>query len=173
MSTLNAGVAKEQRKQTREGMKMSSKPDVATDTETFKIENTRLTLANKRLVARLAERDEELNFAKAALLKIKAGYESRVKNTLKMDIQDILGCSDIELAQLTKGKTIEGLEQMFENFLTATDATKSPYAEKKVKTATIRSTSVDSRPGSEGLTVSAISLYGKSPKEIREMGGKH
>lgn len=147
-------------------------PTKATDTDSTKIQIDRLTLANKRLNAKLAARDEELKFAKDALLKIAAGYEARVKNTLKLDIQDVLGCSDMELHKLTDGKSIEELDQMFSNFITATDSVKSPYDKTKVKTASIRpgTRGVASVPGSEDLTVGQ--LFGKSAKEIREMGGE-
>ena len=146
---------------------MSAKPNVATDTDKFKLDNKRLTLANKRLVAKVAALTDELDFAKAALVKIKAGYESRVSNTLKMDIQDILGCSDIELHKLTDGKSIEELEQMFENFCTATDALKSPYEKAKTtKTASIRPGVAAVAPGRDGLTVSAVSMYGKNRETI-------
>lgn len=147
-------------------------PKKATDTEAVKIQIDRLTLANTRLVAQKAALNEELKFAKASLIKIAADYEARVKNTLKMDIQDVLGCSDMELHKLTDGKKIEDLEAMFHNFVTATDAVKSPYDKTKIKTASIRpgASGVASVPGSENLTVG--NLFGKSREEIRKMGGE-
>lgn len=148
---------------------MTPKPTIATETDKFKLEISRLTLANTRLARDNKVIDEELKFAKAALIKIKAGYEARVKNTYGMDIQDVLGCSDLDLVKLVQGKTVEQLEQMYENFALATDAQKTPYDKRKVKTASIRPGATFAGPGTENLTVG--SLFGKSREDILKMKG--
>lgn len=149
---------------------MPKKPGVAIDTDNFQIRIDRLTLANARLAAKLAASNEELKLAKTSLLRIRADYEARVKNDYKVNIQEILGCPDNELLNLTRGKTIEQLEQMLQNFMLAADAHKTPYDKTKTKTVSIRpGVAGPIVPGSEDLTVGC--LFGKSAKEIREMKG--
>lgn len=150
---------------------MTPKTNTATETDNFKLEISRLTLANTRLARDNKVIGEELKFAKAALLKIKAGYDARVKNTLGMNIQDVLGCSDLDLVKLVESKTVEQLEQMYQNFALATDTRKTPYDRTKVKTASIRAGSGFAAPGAENLTVG--NLFGKSREDIIKMGGDH
>lgn len=151
-------------------VKTMPKKDVATDTTDFKLENSRLLLANTRLARDVDLLTKENLFAKAALVKIKAGYEARIKNTLAMDIQDVLGCSDLELVKIVEGKTVEQLEQMFQNFALAADSHKTPYdPSKKIRTASIRAGAGFAGQGAGNLTVG--NLFGKSREEIIKMKG--
>lgn len=140
-----------------------------TNASTFKTENDRLIRANKRLSKKNASLTSELELAKRSLLKIKADYENRVKNSLKLDIQESLECTDVELAKLTRGKTVDQLEQMLVNFTTAIESRKSPYAkDSKPITASIRP-AIANYPGARRLTVG--DLFNKTPEQIREMKG--
>lgn len=145
-------------------------PSKEKDVATFKKEISGLTLANKRLLAQRDSLAEELKFAKDALLKIKAGYDARVRTTLKMNIQDVLNISDQATLKLTEGASIEELEQMFQNYSLALDSQKTPYDKRKVKTATIRVAGAGAAvPGGENMTVG--NLFNKTAEEIREMKG--
>lgn len=146
---------------------MTGKKNIATDTETFKKQNERLRLANTRLSAQNAAANEELKIAKAALIKIGSDYEARIRATHKMNIQDLLGCSDLELRKLTDSKSVEELDLMETNFQTAAEARKSPYST-PARTASIRTGSA-LVAGDENLTVG--SLFGKTRAEILEMKG--
>lgn len=142
------------------------------DVTTFKTQITRLTLANKRLVAKNATFEEELKFAKAALLKIKAGYDARVSAALKMNIQDVLSISDNATLKLTEGASIEELEQMLQNYSVALDTQKTPYdPTKKVKTASIRASGASTiGSGEQRMTVG--NLAGLTAEEVKALGGE-
>lgn len=137
-------------------------------TKSVKIEIDRLTLRNSRLEAKLQVATDELNFAKQALKEIEAGYKARVLNTLKLDIQDVLECSDTELAKLTQDKSVEELESMLSNFILAKGdiegqkKTRSTF--KPIKPAYGASTVQNT-----GLTVGC--LFGKTREDILKMKG--
>lgn len=145
-------------------------PEKSIDAATFQTRIDQLTRANKQLDQKYKTVAEELKLAKESLLNIKADFEARVKHSLAVDIQGMLGCSDNELQKLIKGKTVDQLEQMAENFATAVDSRKSPYI--KPATASIRpgSSAPFELPGGIRLTVG--STFGKTQKEIAEMGGE-
>lgn len=145
-------------------------PSTKNDATTFKTKIDQLTRANTRLANTNEQLTKELNLAKESLINIRADFEARVKHSLALDIQGMLGCSDVELQKLIKGKTVDQLEQMAENFATAVDSRKSPYT--KPTTASIRpgTSAPFELPGGARLTVG--STFGKTQKEIAEMGGE-
>lgn len=152
---------------------MPTKDDATTPTPgsaaAHKIEVDRLTLQNKRFEAQLKIATDELNFAKDALKKIENDYKARVANTLKLDIQDVLGCSDVELAKLTHGKTVEELESMLGHVMLV--RTEKPTG-KDAKFKPIR-TGVAATPRyGEPTNMTVGDLFGKTKEEIRKMGGQ-
>ena len=130
-----------------------------------KIEIDRLTLKTDRLEAKLKVATDELTFAKTNLVRIKNDYEARVVSTLKLDIQDLLGCDDVELSKITHGKKIEELETMLNTLILKTDRT--PEGQFKPIRTGAATPPEYGKP--ENLTVGDI--FGKTPDEIRKMGG--
>lgn len=133
-----------------------------------KFEIDRLTMANKRLKAKLKIANDELVYAKKSLKKIENDYTARVANTLKLDIQDVLGCDNTELAKLTHGMNVEELENMLSHVMLA--RTDKPTDEKGTFKP-IRTGATIKRYGEpENLTVG--NLYGKTAEDIRKMKGE-
>ena len=133
------------------------------------IEVDRLILANKRLEAQLKIANDELTFAKKSLKKIENDYRARVSNTLKLDIQDVLGCDNTELAKLTHGLKVEELESMLKHIMLA--RTEKPADnEGTVKPIRTPQTAIAKYGEPENMTVG--NLFGKSAEEIKKMGGK-
>lgn len=132
------------------------------------IEVERLSLANKRLEAQLKIAVDELTYAKKELKKIENDYKAKVANTLKLDIQDVLGCSDVEAAKLTHGMKVKELESMLSHVMLA--RTEKP-TEKEGKFKPIR-TDVEPKEYGEPANLTVGNLFGKKAEDIRKMGGE-
>lgn len=165
---MNAAWLKKAAKR-KEVKTLTPKEKITTETDKFKLRIDGLTMANKRLARDKDLLQDELKIAKAGLLKLKADYEASLRHTYALDIQELLGYSDLETQKLIQGKPLDELAQMRENFMRSVDAHKTPYDPTKIKTATIRPGTSFASPGDEDLTVG--NLFGKTREEIREMKG--
>lgn len=134
-----------------------------------KVEHDVLVLRNTRLEAQNSALTDELTYAKKQLLEIRDGYATRVSNNIKLDIQTLLGCDDPTLTKLTAGKSIDELESMLNHLVIAHDAGVTAIEKGKQTFKSIRATGAAVAGDSSGMTVGC--LFGKSPKEIRELGG--
>ena len=133
------------------------------------IEMDRLLLKNAKVEAALDAVTKELAIAKAAMKKIEADYKAEVCTKLKMDIQTVLGISDAERDKLCYNKSDEELSAMLDNFVTATNrrTPEEPGTFKPIITGAAEPRKYGDN--TENFTVG--DLFGKSKKEIKEMGG--
>jgi len=133
------------------------------------IELDRLNLQNAKLAAENAGLRKKVNEAKAAMKTIESTYDAEICGKLKLNIQNLLGYSDVEVAALTHGKTDKELSAMLANFSTAIKNVKrEPGTFKSISAGAAEPRAYGDQ--SENLTVGNI--YGKTRKEILEMGGK-
>ena len=151
----------------------SKKKDATTPTTdspmAHSIELTRLNLQNAKLAAENAGLKKEINEAKAAMKTIESTYDAEICGKLKLDIQKLLGYSDVEVASLTHGKNDKELSAMLSNFATAIKNVKRDTGTfKSINTGAAEPKVYGDQ--SEGMTIGNI--YGKTREEIKEMGGK-
>ena len=134
------------------------------------IEVDRLTLQNKRLQAKLDIAVEEANYSKKELKRIENDYRARVANTLKLDIQDVLGCTDVEIAKLTHELTVDQLEKMLEHVMLVrtVDPTTKDGVFKPIRTG--KDLAVPTYGEPDNFTVG--DLFGKKAEDIRKMKGE-